>query len=152
MSALRAGQVLHQFPGPPEPFSHSKNLTSVVPFHFYWRKLTVFCSLLEAVRKSLSDSKCCEELKHWEAQANSRSFCKVTPIRYNARWAFTGSNRKKGRCKQQDCFQFQHCLLAVFCLPWKGINHSKLTVPWNSASCGTVNKEIRQIISFYENI
>lgn len=150
MSAPQASQVLHQFPGLPELFSHSKHLSSAVPFHFYSRKWTVVCSLLEEVKKSLSDSKCCEELKHWKAQGNPRSFCKVTPIHYNARWAFTGSSRKKGRCKQQDCFQFQHCF--VSCWPWKGINHSNPTVPWNSASCGTVNKEIRQITSFYENI
>lgn len=34
-NACTAGRVLDQFPGLPEPFSHSKDLSSVVPFHFY---------------------------------------------------------------------------------------------------------------------
>lgn len=106
-------KCLEQFPGLPEPFSHSKDLSSLVPFQFYWRKSTVFCSLLEVVKKSLSDSKCYEELKHWKAQANPRSFCKVTPIHYKARWAFTGSSRKKGDARNVTVSNFSIALSFV---------------------------------------
>lgn len=131
-------------------FSHSKDLNIVVPFHFHRTKLTVFCSLLEAVKDH------CQirgAVKSWNTEKHQpRPGLSVKwhpPITTPAGHSLDPT-KNPGRSRQHECFQFQHRF--VFSLPWEGINHSELTAPRNSAPRGTVNKEIRQIISFYENI